>query len=68
MAPCFSNLVVFDPLKPIDTAESVIPELAEKWSWQDNYRNLPGTMVEMERNPDYFVPGRLYLDGIRSRA
>src|SRR5262245_6860312 len=174
VAPCFSNLVVFDPLKPVDTAETVIPELAEKWSRQDNYRNLvfflrrnvkwhdgqpftakdvkytfdvvreasdapaklrlnprkewyanveaveapephtvvfrlkrpqpslllmlasgyspvypahvslndlrqrcvgagpfklkqylPGTMVELERNPEYFVPGRPYLDGIR---
>jgi peptide/nickel transport system substrate-binding protein len=26
---------------------------------------LPGTLVEMERNADYFVPGRPYLDGIR---
>jgi peptide/nickel transport system substrate-binding protein len=174
VAPCFSNLVIFDPLKPVDTAETVIPELAEKWSWQDNYRSLvfflrrnvkwhdgqpftardvkytfdvvreaadataklrlnprkewyanieaieapethtvvfrlkrpqpslllmlasgyspvypahvplnelrlrcvgtgpfklkqylPGTMVELERNPDYFVSGRPYLDGIR---
>ena len=40
VAPCFSNLVIFDPLKPVDTAETVIPELAEKWSWQDNYRSL----------------------------
>jgi peptide/nickel transport system substrate-binding protein len=40
VAPCYSNLVTFDPLKPLDTAETVIPELAEKWSWQDNYRNL----------------------------
>jgi peptide/nickel transport system substrate-binding protein len=32
VAPCFSNLVIFDPLKPVDTAETVIPELAEKWS------------------------------------
>jgi peptide/nickel transport system substrate-binding protein len=38
--PCFSNLVLFDPLKPVHTAESVIGELAERWSWQDNYRNL----------------------------
>ena len=174
VAPCFSNLVIFDPLKQVDTTETVIPELAEKWSWQDNYRNLvfflrrdvkwhdgkpftakdvkytfdvvreapdapaklrlnprkdwyanvdaieapethtvvfrlkrpqpslllmlasgyspvypahvplgdlrqrcvgtgpfklkhyqPGSVVEMERNPDYFVPGRPYLDGIR---
>jgi peptide/nickel transport system substrate-binding protein len=174
VAPCYSNLVIFDPLKPVDTVDTVIAELAEKWSWQDSYRNLvfflrkdvkwhdgrpftskdvkhtfdivreapdataklrlnprkdwyanveaieapephtvvfrlkrpqpslllmlasgyspvypahvpladlrqrcvgtgpfklkqyaPGTMVELERNPDYFVPGRPYLDGIR---
>jgi peptide/nickel transport system substrate-binding protein len=40
MSPCYSNLVVFDPLKPLDSAETVIPELAERWSWQDNFRNL----------------------------
>ena len=26
---------------------------------------LRGQLVELERNPDYFVPGRPYLDGIR---
>jgi peptide/nickel transport system substrate-binding protein len=40
MSPCYSNLVYFHPLKPLDSPETVIPELAEKWSWQDNYRNL----------------------------
>src|SRR5262249_7454035 len=40
VAPCYSNLVVFDPLKPLESADTVIPELAERWSWQDNYRNL----------------------------
>jgi peptide/nickel transport system substrate-binding protein len=40
LAPCYSNLVIFDPLKPQETAETVVPELAERWSWQDNYRNL----------------------------
>jgi peptide/nickel transport system substrate-binding protein len=40
VAPCYSNLVIFDPLKSQDTADTVVPELAEKWSWQDNYRNL----------------------------
>ncbi len=39
-SPCFSNLVMFDPATRLETAASVIPELAEKWSWQDNYRNL----------------------------
>src|SRR6185436_7693989 len=38
--PCFSNLVLFDPVKATHTAETVIGELAERWSWQDNYRNL----------------------------
>ena len=40
VAPCYSNLVIFDPLKPNESAHTVLPELAEKWSWQDNYRNL----------------------------
>src|SRR5262245_16541008 len=40
VAPCYSNLVLFDPLKPQESPETIIPELAEKWSWQDNYRNL----------------------------
>src|SRR5262245_42491029 len=40
MSPCYSNLVYFDPLKSQESAETVIPELAERWSWQDNYRNL----------------------------
>jgi peptide/nickel transport system substrate-binding protein len=38
--PCFNNLVMFDPLKKTESAETVIGDLAEKWSWQDNYRNL----------------------------
>src|SRR5262245_49580085 len=38
--PCFNNLVLFDPLKKVESADTVIGELAEKWSWQDNYRNL----------------------------
>ncbi len=38
--PCYSNLVLFDPFKPRETSETILPELAEKWSWQDGYRNL----------------------------
>ena len=38
--PCFNNLVLFDPLKKTESTDTVIGELAEKWSWQDNYRNL----------------------------
>jgi peptide/nickel transport system substrate-binding protein len=38
--PCFNNLVIFDPLKKTESLDTVIGELAEKWSWQDGYRNL----------------------------
>ena len=38
--PCLSNLVIFDPRKPTHSAETVIPELAEQWSWQENYTKL----------------------------
>ena len=40
MLPCYSNLVFFDQLRAEETPDTVRPELAEKWSWQDNYRNL----------------------------
>jgi peptide/nickel transport system substrate-binding protein len=39
-SPCFNNLVYFDPLKKQESVDTIIGELAEKWSWQDNYRNL----------------------------
>ncbi len=38
--PCFNNLVIFDQLKRTESVETLVGELAEKWSWQDNYRNL----------------------------
>jgi len=38
--PCLSNLVIFDPRKPTHSAETIIPELAEQWSWQENYTKL----------------------------
>jgi len=38
--PCFSNLVLFDPAKPTHGPDTVIGELAQRWSWQDDYRNL----------------------------
>src|SRR5262245_33074801 len=40
MSPCYSNLVYFDPAKSQESVDTVIPELADRWSWQDNYRNL----------------------------
>jgi peptide/nickel transport system substrate-binding protein len=38
--PCFSNLVLFDPAQPTHSVETIIGELAQRWSWQDNYRTL----------------------------
>src|SRR5437764_12903551 len=38
--PCFNNLVVYDPAKKVESLDTIIGDLAEKWSWQDNYRNL----------------------------
>ena len=38
--PCLSNLVLFDPLKPSHSMDTVVGELAERWSWQDSYRKL----------------------------
>lgn len=38
--PCYNNLVVFDQLKQLERLETIVPELAERWSWQDNYRHL----------------------------
>src|SRR5436309_15785104 len=40
VAPCYSNLVTLDPLKPVESVETVIAELADRCSWQDSYRNL----------------------------
>jgi len=38
--PCFSNLVLFDQAKPTHGPETIVGELAQRWSWQDDYRNL----------------------------
>jgi peptide/nickel transport system substrate-binding protein len=39
-SPCFNNLLSYDPAKKQESADTLVPELAEKWSWQDNHRNL----------------------------
>jgi len=38
--PCLSNLVLFDPMRPTHSVDNLIGELAERWSWQENYRKL----------------------------
>src|SRR5712691_10463257 len=39
-SPCFNNLVYYDPAKKQESVDTLIPELADKWSWQDGHRNL----------------------------
>src|SRR5205814_1525917 len=31
---------VYDPAKKVESLDTIVGDLAEKWSWQDNYRNL----------------------------
>jgi peptide/nickel transport system substrate-binding protein len=38
--PCFNNLVFFDPAKATESMDTIVGDLAERWSWQDNYKNL----------------------------
>ena len=40
MMPCYSNLVIFDQSKAQETLDTLVPELAERWSWQDGHKNL----------------------------
>jgi peptide/nickel transport system substrate-binding protein len=39
-ASVFNNLVVFDPAKVHESIETVIPELAESWSWDQSNTRL----------------------------
>jgi peptide/nickel transport system substrate-binding protein len=39
-APVFKGLVVFDPMKPIGGIDTVIPDLAESWSWDESGTKL----------------------------
>jgi len=40
MAPVYSNLVVFDTFQVQERPETIQPELAESWSWEDGNRAL----------------------------
>src|SRR5438034_8300099 len=39
-AAVFNNLVVFDPAKPHESLETVIPDLADSWSWDSTNTRL----------------------------
>ena len=36
----FNNLVVFDPSAPLDTPETIMPDLAESWTWDGSNTRL----------------------------
>ena len=51
--PCFSNLVLFDQLKRVESPDTLVGELAEKWSWQDGYRNLVFFLRKNAKRPPW---------------
>lgn len=36
----FNNLVMYDPTKPLNGFDTIVPELAESWSWDDSGTKL----------------------------
>ncbi|WP_421994673.1 ABC transporter substrate-binding protein [Reyranella sp.] len=38
--PVFNGLVMFDPTKPQNTEDSIVPDLAESWSWNEDRTEL----------------------------
>jgi len=40
MSPVYNNVVFFDPFKPVEALETVIPELAESWNWDATHTRL----------------------------
>ena len=40
----FNNLVIFDPQKPQNRLDNIVPDLAEAWKWNDSGRELTVTL------------------------
>src|SRR3546814_4371881 len=40
MMSVMNNLVLFDQLKPINSLDTIVPDLAESWSWSDDGTKL----------------------------
>src|SRR3546814_19404155 len=40
MMNVMNNLVIFDQLKPINSLDTIVPDLAESWSWSDDGTKL----------------------------
>jgi len=49
MMPCYSNLVLFNPLRGQESPATIIGELAEKWAWQDGGKALVFTLRKAVR-------------------
>jgi len=44
MSAVYNNVVFFDLFEPIESLDTVIPELAERWAWNDAYTLLTFTL------------------------
>lgn len=42
----FNNLVMFDPHVPVNSLNSIVPDLATEWAWSDNGTKLTFTLRE----------------------
>jgi peptide/nickel transport system substrate-binding protein len=42
--PCYSNLVLFNPLRGQESPATIVGELAEKWAWRDDGKTLVFTL------------------------
>src|SRR5436305_15241604 len=51
-AAVFNNLVVFDPAKPHESLETVIPDLADSWSWDPTNTRLTFKLHQGVNWPD----------------
>jgi peptide/nickel transport system substrate-binding protein len=47
--PCYSNLVLFNPLRGQESQATIIGELAEKWTWRDDGKTLVFTLRQSVR-------------------
>ncbi|MBI4081432.1 MAG: ABC transporter substrate-binding protein [Candidatus Lambdaproteobacteria bacterium] len=40
MQPVYNNLVYYDPLKPRESVQTIIPELTESWAWSADGKSI----------------------------
>jgi peptide/nickel transport system substrate-binding protein len=45
-AVVYNNLIEFDPKKPLNSIDTIIPDLADKWSWDDSNTKLTFDLKE----------------------